>query len=571
MHAATPSAVACRRWAFGLLCLGISGGLLALLWRVLSPGGWTGWEVAILLAYAGTIPWSAVSAGNALLGVALRLGRKAAPAAAGTGQARTALAICIRHEDMAPVLTPLPALLNGLEAAGQGHRFVLWFLSDTQDPVRAAREEAAITAFTAERAGYTIAIRYRRRLNNEGFKAGNVMEFLDRHAAGLDFMLSLDADSAMSAPAVLRLVAEMEADPKLAILQQLIAGRPAEAAFPRLFQFGMRAGMRSWATGQDWWQADEGPYWGHNALIRITAFRAHARLDDLPGSDRLLSHDQVEAVRLHAAGWKVRCLPEDSGSLEASPPAMPEFLARDRRWGAGNMQYWRLLGLPWLRPMGRWQLAQAILLFLTAPLWLVLLVSAVGNAASGGGRETPAGPLALLLGATWLAYYAPKLTGYFEAFIRPSLASAFGGRRRLLQGALAEIAFTTLFEPVSMASKGMFLLTLPFGGGTEWGAQNRQAHGVAWADAARLLWPQTLLGAGSLAALIIAGGAAPLWGAPFVLPLLVAIPFCVFTASPGLSRWMQNRRLCATPEELLDNPPAPPQPAPARDIAAESP
>ncbi|WP_237182858.1 glucans biosynthesis glucosyltransferase MdoH [Roseomonas marmotae] len=540
-----------RRPIFVLLCLGIAAGLTGLLWHVLAPGGWSGWEVAILLAYLGTIPWSAISAANALIGFVLRLrGRHVPPAPEGTGQLRTAIAICIRNEEMAPVLAPLPALLDGLEAAGQGHRFVLWFLSDTQDPVKALREQEAIAGFIARRAGRPISIRYRRRQHNTGYKAGNVMEFMDRHAAGLDLLLSLDADSAMSAPAVLRLVAMMEADPKLAILQQLIAGRPAGSTFPRLFQFGMRAGMRTWAAGQDWWQGDEGPYWGHNALLRIAAFRAHARLDDLPGGETLLSHDQIEAVRLHAAGWKVRCLPDDTGSLEASPPAMPEFLVRDRRWGAGNMQYWRLLPLPWLRPLGRWQLAQAILLFLTAPLWLVLLAASVGNAVTGGGAGTPPGMLALLLGATWMAYYAPKLTGYAEAMISTPVAASFGGRAAVLRGALAEIAFTTFFEPVSLASKGLFLLALPFGAGAGWAPQNRAARGVAWRDAARLLWPQTVLGAAGMAMLLARGGTAPLWGAPFLLPLLLAIPFCVATASAGLSAWMRARRLCATPEEL---------------------
>ena len=62
----------------------------------------------------------------------------------------------------------------------------------------------------------------------------------------------------MSADAVLRLVRAMQADPTLGIVQHLTVGLPASSAFPRLFQFGMRAGMRTWATGQDWWQGDEG-------------------------------------------------------------------------------------------------------------------------------------------------------------------------------------------------------------------------------------------------------------------------------------------------------------------------
>jgi membrane glycosyltransferase len=240
---------------------------------------------------------------------------------------------------MGAVLPPLARLLDGLEATGAADRFTLWFLSDTADPVAAAAEARAIAAF---RQG-GIPVRYRRRVENIGFKAGNVMDFLDHHVGQAELMLCLDADSEMTAPAVLRLVACMEADPGLAILQQLIVGRPATAAFPRLFQFGMRAGMRSWATGQAWWQGPEGPYWGHNAVIRTEPFRRHCRLEPLPDGRPILSHDQVEAVRLHAAGWKVCCLPVEEGSMEGNPPALPEFMARDLRWAAGNMQYWDLL------------------------------------------------------------------------------------------------------------------------------------------------------------------------------------------------------------------------------------
>ena len=40
----------------------------------------------------------------------------------------------------------------------------------------------------------------------------------------------------------------------------------SEREFARLFQFGMRLGMRSYTLGGAWWQGDCGPYWGHNAI-----------------------------------------------------------------------------------------------------------------------------------------------------------------------------------------------------------------------------------------------------------------------------------------------------------------
>jgi len=361
------------------------------------------------------------------------------------------------------------------------------------------------------------------------------------------------ADSEMSADAVLRLVACMEADGRLAIVQQLIVGRPATAAFPRLFQFGMRAGMRSWATGQAWWQGPEGPYWGHNAIVRVAPFREHCRLETLPDGGVVLSHDQVEAVRLHAAGWKVCCLPDEAGSLEGNPPALPEFLARDLRWAAGNMQYGRLLFLPGQTWMGRWQLAQAILLFAGAPLWAGLLAAAAGNAATGGAASTPGGALLALVLGTWAALHAPKLLGYAEALLKPALAARYGGRAAFARGAAAEIAFTTLLDPVSVFNKAMFLLALPFGGARRvggWAPQNRADRGVGWGDAARLLWPHTLFGAAVFGVLLATAPGAALWALPLAGGLPLAIPFCVLSASPRVSAWLRVRGVAATPEEL---------------------
>jgi membrane glycosyltransferase len=548
-----------RRLLFALLGLGLTALLLWLAIRVLAPGGWTLWEGLVLLCLAGTVPWTALCAANALVGLAILLRAPSPPAAVlpalrrarpGAPLARTAIAVCIRNEDMAQVLPPLGRLLDGLEATGAADRFTLWFLSDTQDPAAAMAEELAIVGFRERRSG-GIPVRYRRRAGNTGFKAGNVMDFLDRHAAGAELMLCLDADSEMTAPAVLRLVACMEADPQIAILQQLIVGRPATAAFPRLFQFGMRAGMRSWATGQAWWQGPEGPYWGHNAAIRIEPFRRHCRLEALPDGRPILSHDQVEAVRLHAAGWKVCCLPAEDGSMEGNPPALPEFMARDLRWAAGNMQYWELLRMPGQTWMGRWQLAQAILLFLGAPLWVGVFLFGALNAAVGGAAGTPSGWLLGLMLATWAMLHAPKLAGYAEVLLKPRLAARYGGRGAFLRGALAELGFTTLLDPVSVLNKAMFLLALPFGGRRAgWAPQNRADRGVAWGDAARLLWPHTLFGIAVFGLLLVAAPGALPWALPWAGGLLAAVPFCVLTASPRFSALLRAWRLAATPEEL---------------------
>jgi len=548
-----------RRGLFGALVASIALLLLWLAWRALAPGGWSVAEALILCCLVLVTPWAALSAGNSIVGLAILLGSRDPPGAVlpalrrarpGPPRALTALAVCIRNEDMQAVLPPLGVLLDGLAEQGAADRFVLWLLSDTQDPAIAAAEHAAIRAFAETRP----AVRYRRRADNAGFKAGNVMDFLDHHAGEAAFFITLDADSVMTPDAVLRLVAVMEAEPDLAIVQQLIVGRPATAAFPRLFQFGMRAGMRAWATGQAWWQLDAGPYWGHNAIIRCEPFRRHARLEALPDGSRILSHDMVESVRLQAAGWRVRCLPAEDGSLEANPPAMPEFMRRDERWGAGNMQYFRLFRLPGMTVLGRLQLVQAILLFLGAPLYAAILLLAAANALTGAGAETPMGALALAVFAHWLCYFSPKLAGYAQALIRREVAARYGGRAAFAKGAAAEIVFMQLFEPLSTLNKAMFLATLPFGRRTGWSPQNRADRGIAWADAARLLWPHMLVGVSLTLCFALVSWPALLLALPFTAGIILAIPLCVWSADPRLSAWLRARRIAATPEEVAGPP-----------------
>ncbi|HEY8613798.1 MAG TPA: hypothetical protein VIL69_21255, partial [Roseomonas sp.] len=114
----------------------------------------------------------------------------------------------------------------------------------------------------------------------------------------------------------------------------------------------------------------------------------------------------------------------------------------------------------------------------------------------------------------------------------------------------AEIFFSLLTEPVSLINKSLALARLALGKRDGWAPQNRADRGVAWADAARLLWPHTLLGTGCAAVLAGVSPTALLMALPFIAGPVLAIPLCVWTASPGLSAWLVRHRIAATPEEL---------------------
>lgn len=531
-----------RRVVVLLVALGSVAGVAVLLGAVLAPGGWTWAKACIALAFAGAAPWLGLCAANGVLGVALGPPPEPPP---GGSLPRTAIAVTVRNEDLGAVLPPLQRLVLALDAAGVGAAFRAWVLSDTTDPALAAAEERAVAA-----SPLGARLGYRRRAENSGFKAGNIMQFLDHHAGEAELLLVLDADSAMTAAAVLRLVRTMQAQPRLAIVQHLTVGLPAVSGFPRLFQFGMRAGMRSWARATAWWQGDEACYWGHNAVLRIAPFRAHGRLAPLPDGQTILSHDQIEAAQLAGAGWGVRLLAEEDGSFEANPPALPEFLRREQRWLAGNFQYWPLLRMAGLRPMGRWQLVQAMLLFGSTPFYVLLLVGVALAAATDRTSAFPAGA-ALAATLAWAgALYAPKLLSYAALLVNRGQRARHGGARQVLTGMAAETVFTLLLDPVTTVAKTLATLRLAFGARPGWAPQNRGARGVRWSEAVRLLWPQTLLGVVVFAALARGGWGPVLWALPFAGGLLTAVPFCVLTADPRFGGWLRRHGVAAVPEEV---------------------
>jgi len=73
----------------------------------------------------------------------------------------------------------LPLIWADLIAAGVGERFHVYVLSDTDDAAIAAQEDASFGVL-AKRWDGRIALTYRRRADNAGFKAGNVRDFCER-------------------------------------------------------------------------------------------------------------------------------------------------------------------------------------------------------------------------------------------------------------------------------------------------------------------------------------------------------------------------------------------------------
>ncbi len=553
-----------------VLTLNIATWLGLMTWAasILAAGGWTLTDRVLVLGFMLGTPWTVLGFWNAVIGLWLLHGRAArlpdvAPFLAASDDAalltiRTAVLMTLRNEQPWRALLRLKTVKASLDATGAGAQFSYFLLSDTDQPETAAAELQAVAAWQAADPDRE-RIHYRRRASNDGFKAGNVREFCERWGSDYELMLPLDADSLMTGPAIQKLVRIMHAHPRIGILQSLVVGMPSSSPFARLFQFGMRHGMRAYTMGQAWWTADCGPFWGHNALVRIAPFVSGCALPVLPGSPPLggpvLSHDQVEATLMRRAGFEVRVMPVEGGSYEDNPPDALAFIERDVRWCQGNMQYLKLLGLPGLQPVSRFQLVWAILMFIGIPAWTVMIaLLPVAAYEARSLADFPAASAAVLYVTFFVMYLSPKFAGLMDAALTPGEVARFGGGWRFASSALLEIIFSFLQGAVTTIRTSLFMIGLLFGKSIVWSGQQRDARGVSWAAACAALWPQLVFGLAVCGALFWISPAALVWSLPLTAGYLLAIPFTVVTASPALGRFMRRHGIAGIPEDFSPPP-----------------
>ncbi len=450
-------------------------------------------------------------------------------------RALTAILMPIYNEDAAASFSRVAAMNRSLVALGIADRFHFAILSDTnRDEV--AAEEAVWFGQLLQEPQAVGRMFYRRRERNVGKKAGNIEDFISRSGAAYEFALILDADSLMDGATIQAMVNRMEADERLGLLQTVPEVIRAHSMFGRLMQFSAAYLSPYFARGTALMQGEEGPYWGHNAIVRVSAFAASCGLPVLsgkpPAGGHILSHDYVEAALLSRAGWKVEVDPGLSGSYEEGPENLIEYAKRDRRWCQGNLQHRRLVNAPGLKFWSRFTFVQGIMAYMASPMWLTLLAASIVAAAIPGRywwRDDETGIWVLAV-AVAVVLLVPKLL----IFARSTLSGRnrrFGGTLRAGLSVLTEIVVSTMLAPIMLCfqSKAVTEILLGLDGG--WPATNRDHSRVSLSLAFAASWWVPVCGAAVLAiAATFASELVP-WLIPVALPALFA---------PVLIAWTSN-------------------------------
>lgn len=556
----------------------------AILLRILGADGLDWIDILrIVLVMVATF-WLAWGATLAMIGIfGRRVGSREYEALdAAQIRGRTVILVPIHHEDPAATFARIAAMDADLHAEGIADHVQIAILSDTRDVALAARERLWFARLLDETGG-TGRLFYRRRRSNDGRKAGNIADFMRRSGAAWDHALILDADSLMTARTIGRMIRRMEADPRLGLLQTAPMVIHARSRFGRAMQFAAAFHGAVYMHGVTRLQGRTGPFWGHNALVRISAFAQSCGLPELPGpapfGGHILSHDYVEAALLARAGWVVRLDPDLTGSYEEAPDTILAHAARDRRWCQGNLQHARLLAAPGLKAWSRFVFVQGILAYVAPVLWILFLGASLLAAATHAPEFEPilvplvgANPLegsmaewvmaewatpmlapdmattalGLALGVVGLLV-VPKLLILADA-VRTGRVAGHGGAARASAGVLAELGLSALIAPILLMFQARSVAEVLCGRDGGWPAQARVGGVVPLPIAWAASWWITMSGAAVALAALVSSPALLIWLTPVCLPMLFAPVIICWTSWPG-GRW-----LFATPPDCAPTP-----------------
>ncbi|MBE9635283.1 glucans biosynthesis glucosyltransferase MdoH [Salipiger mangrovisoli] len=539
--------------AFALVAAGTATGLLL---EVALQDGVELWDFVRAGLILVTTAWLAWGAALALSGLA-PLRRKAVPEVQ-MPQPRTVVLVPICNEDPVATFARIAAMDRSILEAGIAVDVAI--LSDTRDEANAAEERRVFVRLLDETGGQG-RIFYRRREDNRGRKAGNIEDFFRRSGGAYELAVILDADSLMEGSAIRRMIARMQADPQIGLLQtlpQIVGGR---SFFGRAMQFAAAFHGPVFTRGLARMQGATGPFWGHNAIVRVNAFAESCGLPELQGKPpfggHILSHDYVEAALLARAGWKVEVDASIAGSFEEGPENLLSFAKRDRRWCQGNLQHIRLLFAPGLAAWSRFVFVLGIFSYLVSLLWFGFLVASVIAAVTAPPPDYfpephllfPVFPsdrtkemIALMIGIFGLLIM-PKFAILIESVLTDRV-NGFGGAMRAFWSVITEVVLTSLIAPLMLMYQTKAVLQVLSGRDGGWPSSQRGEGQLSFTQGIRAgLWI-TATGAVALAVTAWLSPALVPWLLPVCLPMLFA-PVLISWSSRPLTH-----KLFISPDEL---------------------
>lgn len=479
---------------------------------------------------------------------------------------RTAILLPVHNEHPQGIAAAIIAMRSELIAREPG-KFAFFILSDTSQADAWIAEEAVFRQIIEE-GDASCPVYYRRRTDNRERKAGNIADWVQRWGGAYEAMIVLDADSILSADTLVTLTRRMAAAPGVGLIQSLPRIVRARSLYGRAQQFANQCYGPIYARGLAAWHGLSSNFWGHNAIIRCRAFAESCSLPVLSGhppfGGPILSHDFIEAALLRRAGWGVRFDVDINQSWEEAPPSLSDVIVRDRRWCQGNLQHSRLLFARGLTPATRLHLLTGIMAYVSAALWLLLVVVGLTIAVQANLVRPeyfaepslfPTWPVfdserALqLFGVSMAVVLAPKVMSWFAVLVNIPLCLRFGGPILLTVSTVFETLLSALYAPILMVAQAQVIWGILWGHDSGWKPQRRDDGALDWATAFRAHRGHMLFGAALALIAWVVNEPLFYWLLPITLGLVLSPLLSWISGGTGRGKLFAMLGLLRAPEE----------------------
>ncbi len=315
----------------------------------------------------------------------------------------------------------LPPALNQLDQQAYPD-YDVYVLDDSRD---------ASSRTMVNQSGYKVL----RRPTREGFKAGNLNNWLGRFGEKYKYLIVLDSDSLLEDDFVTRMIeyAEHSENEDIALFQSKILPWNTQRAFPRILGAIAPARMEVLKHTAD--RLGTMFSFGHNYLVRLSDV-----LDVGGFPENVTAEDTALTLRLSTLGRTTRLV--DVTSFDTEPENMSLYARRMCRWAKQTVEIFRF---PWRKASNRLKimLCYHLYSYIIGFVYLVLLLLSAWafHAEPYGIKEV----ISYII--TTRAYLTPPfitlcstaLLWFFQVLSRAILAQCFGTRFKdtLLHGIIA--------------------------------------------------------------------------------------------------------------------------------------
>ncbi len=361
----------------------------------------------------------------------------------------------------------------------------LWVLSDSPADQEILSYESEVVTKLREKFGEQ-RIHYWRRKHPTERKQGNIKGWLDNHKAEYPYFIVCDADTILGRGVIRKLLAKANhpANAGIAIFQSCLHVAHARTYFAKFQASSAPLAQRLYVAVN---QAIFGRalYFGHAGLIRSDVF---AKIQ-LPLG--IASHDIWETAILDRMGYRVAfCL--DVVNYEEVPANYLEMRARDRRWAKGNLQTPPLLWAKGLSLATRFYVFYGLYIYICQPVFLAWLFMGFFGGSLLEGKMLSFQRYAFVGASVVDLEMTSMLIGVMLVVFFHKMVIARSWRE--VGQIIREIFLSTALCLNNVFYQTLDMLLLPFG---KWGwiPMNKNPNAtLELADAARQLWPSTVLG-----------------------------------------------------------------------------